>query len=221
MSKIVYSGTMDQEFKLFEDHDSQVIGYLSTIAGNIAELNGCWNDEKSNTYLEAFNSTLNEIRKNVGIIHDEVEAYLSDVQNILNVWGGGSKTTLGALGTFTVTNANASSSGSINVDIDKVLDIVTRMRNTATEAKNCVDSFNPKASSLAGSSDDIISAVESNYNNAAKSYVNNLDQPLNDIATRAEEIQQMYESKATTINNSNAGTNGGGTGKDTVSYMKS
>ena len=207
MSKLVYVGNMNQEVKYFEGHDKTIVDYLNSVAKDIGELNKNWNDEVSGSYLGEFNNLLNECKVTVDKAHDAVFQYFTDIANVLNVWGSGGTVEMPTLEKLdTVIIAQSKTDGSILYDIDVVRETLTNMKNIVHSACSDIEDFKPTVVSLAGSSDDILSAVQSNLTAAANSYLP-IATPLQNINTTVSKVLEIYEQKASAISNATAGSN--------------
>ena len=81
MSKLVYSGTFQQEANMFHGFDTTVVGYIKTIASNIGELNASWNDDVSSEFLNGFNNCLTEVKSSLDQCHNDINQYFQDLIN--------------------------------------------------------------------------------------------------------------------------------------------
>ena len=202
---IVYNCSMQTEFDAFSAHDTEVVGYFNDMAKYVNRLNSSWNDDQSNTFLTAFNSSILEMKNNLGKIHDEVARYLGEVQSKLNVWGQGSELALPNLGEVTIYDVTASANdGSFKLDDKELMSIINEMDATVSKATDCVNNFNPTPASLEGSDANIIASIQSNYDEAKKSYVTNLKAPFDDIKSCVLKIKEIYEPRIQAILNSSA-----------------
>lgn len=215
-----YTGNMKPEVSSFETHDNAVNGFLKGIATNIGQLNASWNDDVSHETLTSFNQALTDLNEALIKVHNSVGEYFTAIQNELNVWGQGQSVPLPSLETIETQDISASAGdGSIMYDENQVLSTLKVMENAITALTNKISEFKPHAVSLEGSDASIIDTIDSNLYGAASSY-SKMETPLNEIKDLITKVRSMYVKKASNIGTSSA-TNGGGTGKDTVSYLES
>lgn len=204
MSKLVYSGTFEKEANLFKGHDNLIISYLKDIAGKIGELNTSWNDDVSGDFLNGFNNCLTEVKGNLSQCHEQINQYFLDIQNVLNVYRNGSSIEIPELGNVELSAINASSvDGSILFDEDQVNAILAKMKATIHDIIADNNDFSPSPVSLYGSSDDILSAVQSNLDAAARSY-QLIESPLSEIVSMITKVQETYAKRSATISQAKA-----------------
>lgn len=199
MSKLVYTGTFKEEVSMFEGFDKVIMGYLKTVAEEIGKLDSSWRDDESKNVLDKLNMKLQETNESLETCHAEIARYFQDIQNVLNFYGTGSSIPLPNLEKIDLSKISESAGdGSITFDSDAVKDIMSTIEITASNITSDCDDFKPTATSINGSSDDIISAVQGNLDKAANSY-QLLVSPISSIKMTINEVKTKIDERINTI----------------------